>query len=241
LVCSRPEQEQRVAARQAGRVQLGQRAALYCRVSTADQSCARHERDLTAFAERAGYEVAGVFKETGSGVKLDRAERRKVMALAQRREINAVLVTELSRWGRSTLDLLHTLKELESWRVSVIAMNGSAFDLSTPHSRMMATIIAGIADFERELIQERIRSGIAAAKARGKRLGRQPGHRPKSDRLAPKVLALATIGRSYRLIGRELGLSKNTVADIVKRKRTEADSAKLTPAAASDTDQVVRL
>jgi putative DNA-invertase from lambdoid prophage Rac len=87
---------------------LGQRDALYCRVSTADQSCARQERDLAAFAVRAGYEVVGVFKETGSGAKLDRAERKKVMALARRREIDVVLVTELSRWGRSTLDLLHT-------------------------------------------------------------------------------------------------------------------------------------
>jgi putative DNA-invertase from lambdoid prophage Rac len=145
---------------------LGQRAVLYCRVSTADQSCARQQRDLTAFAARAGYEVGAVFKETGSGAKLDRAERKKVMALAQRREIDAVLVTELSRWGRSTLDLLHTLKELETWRVSVIAKNGLTFDLSTPHGRMMATIIAGIAEFERELLQDRIRSGIAAAKAR---------------------------------------------------------------------------
>ncbi len=196
-------------------------AALYCRVSTADQSCARQERDLTAFAARAGYEVVGVFKETGSGVRLDRAERRKVMALAQARRIDVVLVTELSRWGRSTLDLLHTLKALEAQRVSVIAMTGLAFDLTTPHGRMMATIIAGIADFERELIQERIRSGIAAAKARGKRLGRQPGQRPKSDRLASKVMALVAIGRSYRLIGREVGLSKNTVTDIVKRHRTK--------------------
>jgi len=196
-------------------------AALYCRVSTADQSCARQERDLTAFAARAGYEVVGVFKETGSGVRLDRAERRKVMALAQARRIDVVLVTELSRWGRSTLDLLHTLKALEAQRVSVIAMTGLAFDLTTPHGRMMATIIAGIADFERELIQERIRSGIAAAKARGKRLGRQPGQRPKSDRLASKVMALVAIGRSYRLIGREVGLSKNTVADIVKRHRAK--------------------
>jgi putative DNA-invertase from lambdoid prophage Rac len=198
---------------------LGQRVAIYCRVSTADQSCARQERDLTAFAVRGGYEVVGIFRETASGARADRAERRKVMALAQRRAIDAVLVTELSRWGRSTLDLLHTLKELEARRVSVIAMSGLAFDLSTPHGRMLATVIAGIAEFERELIGERIRSGMAAAKARGKRLGRQPGRRPKSDRLAPKVLALVAQGRSYRLVGREFGLSKNTVADIVKRNR----------------------
>jgi DNA invertase Pin-like site-specific DNA recombinase len=198
---------------------LGQRAALYCRVSTADQSCARQERDLTAFAERAGYTVVAIFKETASGTKLDRAERRKVMALAQTRSIDAVLVTELSRWGRSTTDLLATLRELETRRVSVIAMSGMTFDLPSPHGRMIATVLAGIAEFERELIQDRIRSGIAAAKARGKRLGRQPGHRPKSDRLAGKVLALVQQGRSYRLVGREVGLSKNTVAEIVKRDR----------------------
>ncbi len=219
-------QEQRLAGRQAGRVQLGQsgqsplRAALYCRVSTADQSCARQERDLAAFAARAGYEVVGTYKEIASGMKLDRAERKRVLALAQRREIDAVLVTELSRWGRSTTDLLATLTELEARRVSLVALNGMAFDLTTPHGRMMATLLAGIAEFERELIQERIRSGIAAAKARGKRLGRQPGQRPKSDRLAPKVLALVAQGRSYRLVGREVGLSKNTVAGIVKRNRT---------------------
>jgi DNA invertase Pin-like site-specific DNA recombinase len=201
---------------------MGQRVALYCRVSTADQSCARQERDLAAFAARAEYEVIGTFKETGSGVKLDRAERRRVMALAQARQIDAVLVTELSRWGRSTTDLLATLQELEARRVSVIALNGMAFDLTTPHGRMIATVLAGIAAFERELTQERIRSGIAAAKARGKRLGRQPGDRPKSDRLAARVIALVANGRSYRLIGREVGLSKNTVADIVKRHRTKS-------------------
>ena len=205
---------------------MGQkRAVIYCRVSTADQSCERQERDLLAFAERAGYEVVGVYKETGSGVKLDRAERQKVMALARARQIDAVLVTELSRWGRSTLDLLHTLEELETKRISVIALNGMTFDLSTSSGRMMATIIAGIATFERELIQERIRSGMAAAKARGQKLGRQQGQRPKSDRLAPKVLALVAQKRSYRLIGRELGLSKNTVAAIVKRHRATTPTA----------------
>ena len=185
-------QEQGLAGRQAGRVQLGQqgqppqRAALYCRVSTADQSCARQERDLAAFAGRAGYEVVGTYKETASGVKLDRAERKRVLALAQRREIDVVLVTELSRWGRSATDLLATLKELEARRVSLVALNEMAFDLTTPHGRTMATLLAGIAEFERELIQERIRSGIAAAKARGKRLGRQPGQRPKSNGSHPK-------------------------------------------------------
>jgi putative DNA-invertase from lambdoid prophage Rac len=71
---------------------------------------------------------------------------------------------------------------------------------------------------------ERVRSSLAAAKARGKRLGRQPGQRPKADRLAPKVLALVAQKRSYRLIGRELGLSKNTVAAIIQRSRAAASA-----------------
>ncbi|MET0173331.1 MAG: recombinase family protein [Agrobacterium vaccinii] len=153
-------------------VQLGQRSAIYCRVSTADQSCERQERYLTAFAGRAGYDVTGIFKETGSGAKLDRAECRKIMALAQAGQIDIILVTELFRWGRSTIDLLNTLSELESWKVSVIAMNGMAFDLSSPHGRMLATFLSGIAEFERDFISERVKSGLAAAKARGRKLGR---------------------------------------------------------------------
>ena len=203
---------------------MGQRVAIYCRVSTADQSCERQERDLLTLTMRAGYEVVGVYKETGSGAKLDRAERKKVMALAQARQIDAVLVTELSRWGRSTMDLLHTLRELEARRVSLIAMSGMAFDLGTATGRMLATVLAGIAEFERDLLCERVRSGLAAARARGRVLGRRPGQRPKSDRLAPKVLALVAAGRSYRLIGRELGLSKNTVAEI-DRKSTRLNSS----------------
>ncbi|KJF65215.1 recombinase family protein [Rhizobium nepotum] len=203
---------------------MGQRAALYCRVSTADQSCERQERDLTAFAGRAGYDIAGIFKETGSGAKLERAERRKIMALAQSRQIDVILVTELSRWGRSTIDLLNTLRELEGWKVSVIAMNGMAFDLSSPHGRMLATFLSGIAEFERDLISERVKSGLAAAKARGRKLGRQVGDRPKSNRLAPKVLTLIDEGRSYRWIARDLGISKNTVADVVQRYRATEQS-----------------
>ncbi len=106
--------------------------------------------------------MVGTFKETGSGVKLDRAERRMVMALAQARQIVAVLVTELSRWGRSTTDLLATLKELEARQVSVVAMSRMTFDLSSPHRRMIATVLAGVAEFERELIQEQIRSELPA-------------------------------------------------------------------------------
>jgi len=197
---------------------LGQRAAIYARVSTADQSCERQVADLSAFAERGGFEIIGTFKETASGARNNRRERNRVIELAQARQIDAILVTELSRWGRSTQDLLDTLYKLAGWNVSVIAMSGMTFELDTPHGRMMATMLAGIAQFERDLLSERVKSGLAAAQARGKKLGRQPGQRPKSDRLAPNVLRAVDEGRSYRWIAHDLGISKNTVAGIVKRR-----------------------
>lgn len=146
------------------------------------------------------------------------------MKLAQARQIDAILVTELSRWGRSTQDLLGTLNRLSGWRVSVVAMSGRTFDIDTPHGRMMATLLAGIAQFEREMLSERVRSGLAAARARGRKLGRQIDDRPKSDRLAPEMLAFIEEGRSYRWIARGLGLSKNTVAAIVGRAMAETSS-----------------
>ena len=142
-----------------------------------------------------------------------------VLALAQRRDIDAVLVTELSRWGRSAQDLLDTLYKLAGWNVSVVAMSGMTFELGTPHGRRMATMLAGIAQFERDLISERVRSGLAAAKARGKKLGRQPGQRPVSDRYGPRVLRAVADGRSYRWIAREFQISKGTVEGIVRRAR----------------------
>ena len=184
----------------------------------------RHDRrapaqDYQARGDRQtdGHQI-GVYKEKGSGAKADRIERKKVMALAQAREIDAIPVAELSRWGRSTIDLVQTLQSLQAWDVSVLAILGLQFDLSTPHGKMTASVMAALAEFERDLIRERIKSGIAAAKARGKRLGRQPGQRP-SDRKATKVLKLAEAGLSYRLIGRHVGLSRNTVGAILQRAR----------------------
>jgi DNA invertase Pin-like site-specific DNA recombinase len=200
-------------------VQLIRQVAIYCRVSTADQSCERQERDLLAYAKRAGFEVAGVWKEIATGDKKSRPERQAVMALAQDRRIDGILVTELTRWGRSTLDLVKTLHDLQAWNVSLIAQTGLQFDLSTPQGKLIASIMASLAEFERDLLSERIRSGIAAAKAKGKKFGRKPGDRPKSDRLASKVCQLLKEGRSYRVIAKELNLSKTTVMGIVHRKR----------------------
>lgn len=194
----------------------GSKVVVYCRVSTGDQSCERQERDLLGFAKRAKYRVLKVFKETASGAKTDRAERDRVMQLARERQVEAILVTELTRWGRSTGDLLDTLQELDGYGVSLIAQTGLQFDLRSPQGKLFATLLAALAEFERDLIRERVRSGIAAAKARGVKIGRQKGQRP-SDRKAPRVRELRKQGDSYREIARKLDLDKNTVMDILNR------------------------
>ena len=101
--------------------------------------------------------MVATFSETASGANDSRRERRRVMDLARARRIDAVLATELSRWGRSTQDLLDALYKLAGWNVSVVAMSGMTFELGTPHGRMMATMPAGIAQ------SERVKSGLAGS------------------------------------------------------------------------------
>jgi DNA invertase Pin-like site-specific DNA recombinase len=195
------------------------KVCLYLRVSTKDQDCHRQERDLLEFATRRGDEVIGIYKEVASGTKNDRLERKKVIDLARSRRIDAVLVTEMTRWGRSTVDLIQTLQEMEAYGVSLIAQSGLQFDLTTPQGRLMASLLAAISQFERELTVERVRSGLAAARARGIKLGRQEGFRPKGDKYEAQVLEMIAEGKSYRTIASELCISKNTVMGIVRRSR----------------------
>ncbi len=205
------------------------RVAIYCRVSTSDQDNDRQERDLLEYAERADFEVVEVFKETLSGIRRSKGkqpiERKRAMELAQRREIGAVLVTEMTRWGRSTQDLMDTLGQLSSWDVSLIATTGLTFDLSTPQGKLVANLMASLAEFEHDLLRERVRSGVAAAKARGQRFGRRAGYRP-SDRHAPEVVRLSEEERlSQRAVAERLGISKTTVNEILKRRSQQTSGS----------------
>jgi putative DNA-invertase from lambdoid prophage Rac len=95
------------------------------------------------------------------------------------------------------------------------------FDLHSAQGKLIASLMAALAEFERDLLRERVRSGIAAARERGVVFGRRPGQRIKADRFAPKVLKLVGEGQSYREISHRLGLRKNTVLDIVKQDRVK--------------------
>ena len=195
-------------------VQTTKRAAIYARVSTDDQSCDRQLQDLSSYAARAGYQVIQVFQETGSGAKNDRKERAKVMQLARERHIDVILVTELSRWGRSTTDLLDSVQQLAAWNISLIAQTGLDFDVNSPTGKLMLTIMAGLAEFERGLLTERVKSGMNAAKARGKHVGRPEGTNTKQ---ASKIMRCLADGLSVRAIAEKLGISKTTVMAQKKR------------------------
>lgn len=198
------------------RVKRDHAVAIYARVSTAIQDCDRQLDELKAFADRAGFNVVGVFTETASGKANARPERKKILALAQRREIDGVLVTELSRWGRSTQDLLSTLDELAVRGVSVRALNGFEVDLASPTGRVMVTLLAGIAEFEAGLLAERVKSGLSRAKAKGKKLGRKKGVMPVVQRNLAAVRHYVAGGKSQRWIAKELQIDRKTVRKITK-------------------------
>ena len=100
------------------------------------------------------------------------------MQLAQARKIEGILITEMTRWGRSLPDLISTMTELHAFGVSLIAQTGFQFDMATPQGKLLAGILGSLAEFERDILKERIKSGIATAKAKGKKLGRATRAKP---------------------------------------------------------------
>src|SRR5215475_13471751 len=147
------------------------RAGLYARVSTNDQqTLVMQNRALREYAARRGWTIALQVREVNSGAA-KREARETLLEAARRREIDVVLVWRLDRWGRSVTDLLATLQELEHLDVGFVSLT-EALDLTTPAGRAMAGLLAIFAEFEREILRERTRAGLAHARANGQRLGR---------------------------------------------------------------------
>jgi putative DNA-invertase from lambdoid prophage Rac len=141
-------------------------AGLYARVSTNDrQTLAMQNRAMREYADRRGWTIAMQVREVNSGVAR-REAREKLLEAARRREIDIVLVWRLDRWGRSVTDLLATLQELEHLGVGFVSLT-EALDLTTPAGRAMAGLLAIFAEFEREILRERTRAGLAHARANG--------------------------------------------------------------------------
>ena len=191
------------------------RAGLYARVSTNDQQTIPLQiRALREYAARRDWTIALQVKEVGSGAS-QRQLREKLLEAARRREIDVVLlVWRLDRWGRSVADLLATLQELDHLGVDFVSLN-EALDLTTPTGRAMAALLAVFAAFEREILQERVRAGLAHARQNGKRLGR-----PATAALhTAEIRKLHRAGVTKAEIARRLQIGRTSVRRILTSRR----------------------
>jgi len=185
------------------------RAGLYARVSSIDQQTLPMQlRALREYAVRRGWTIALQVREIGSGA-VERKAREQLMEAARRREIDVVLVWRLDRWGRSVTDLLATLQELEHLGVGFISLT-EALDLTTPAGRAMAGLLAVFSAFEREILRERTRAGLAHARLNGKRLGR-----PMTAGLQAEIRKLYRAGVAKAEIARRLQIGRTSVRRIL--------------------------
>ena len=188
----------------------------YARVSMQDQQTLPLQRDaIAAYAQQRGWSIVATIMEVGSGGR-ERQPRDQLMRAARRRESDAIVVWRLDRWERSVVDLVNTLHELHALGVGFISLH-EALDFTTPTGRAMAGLLAIFAQFEREILRERVKAGIAQARRHGKRHGRPPSvaHR------APDVQRLATAGLSQSAIARQLGLSRTSVRRFLRPSLTQ--------------------
>lgn len=193
------------------------RVALYARVSTANgqQDPEMQLRELREFCSRRGWQVAKEYVDRVSGSKDFRPALNQLMSDAARRKIDAVLVWKLDRFGRSLRHLVNALAELETLGLSFISLRDN-LDLSTPSGRLMFQIIGAMAEFERSLIQERVKAGLRNAKAKGRRLGR-----PRAVVDQAEVLAMRNRGASWRAVAGKLGVGLGTAYRIAQRGISE--------------------
>jgi DNA invertase Pin-like site-specific DNA recombinase len=204
--------------------QDGTRAALYLRVSTADQKPDLQYDGLRAYATRAGLEVIRDYCDVAvSGRREGRPQLNALMAAARNHEIDCVLVWKFDRFARSTRHLLTALEEFNHRGIRFVSVQDQV-DTDSPMGRAMFTIIGAMAELESSQISERVNAGMKAAEARGKHLGRPA----TSSRIVSEIAALAaSTDLSIRQIQRKIAgrASRGIVGEITKRARDIQSSA----------------
>jgi putative DNA-invertase from lambdoid prophage Rac len=180
------------------------RVAIYARVSTHDQQTLPMQLEaMRGYAERKGWQIASTVEEIGSGAKT-RPRREELLRAARRKEIDVIVVWRLDRWGRSLIDLIATLQELIALKVGFLSLS-EALDLTTPSGRVFAGMLAVFAEFERDILRDRVKAGIAQARKEGRPHGRPPT-------IAGKALEARNLAHE--------GLSKSAIAKQLKIGRT---------------------
>jgi DNA invertase Pin-like site-specific DNA recombinase len=168
---------------------------------------------MRSYAKKRGWTVAIEVKDVGSGATT-RPLREKRIEAARRREIDSVIVWRLDRWGRSLVDLVNTLQELTALDVGFVSLS-EALDLTTPSGRALAGMLAVFAEFERDILRDRVKAGIDQARKDGK-----PHGRPMTaGKLVPEMKQLRKDGISKRAIAKQLGVSRTSVIRLLRSRK----------------------
>jgi DNA invertase Pin-like site-specific DNA recombinase len=191
------------------------RAALYIRVSTVDQNPQMQFDELREFCRARGWKAAAEFVDHGvSGIDTSRPGLRQLLEACHQRSVDAVCVWRLDRLARSLAELVKLTKTFEALHVNFVSVRNPGLDTTTPTGKLFFGISAVFAEFERDLIIERTRAGVAAAVARGKKLGR-----PRIRLDVEHIRKLRAMGLSYRQIANSLRVSKTLICDILRDQR----------------------
>lgn len=199
------------------------RVAIYLRVSTSEQTTENQRRELVERSERSGWEIVKVYEDQGvSGAKGrdKRPQFDQMLKDATRKEFDLVMAWSVDRLGRSLLNLIEFLNELHSLDIDLY-LHKQGIDTTTPAGKAMFSMLGVFAEFERSMIQERVKAGLERAKADGIQLGRPPIEGQKKD----AVLAAKTKGHSLRKIAKDVGLSLGKVHGIIAEGRDAGDLA----------------
>ena len=192
------------------------RVAIYVRCSTAEQTVTPQLEGVREYAALRGFEVVEEYLDEGvSGAKGSRPGLNRLLADARRRRFDALLIWRLDRLARSVRHLTELAAELEALGVDLVVLD-QAIDTSTASGRFLFHTLAAVAEFERDLISDRTRAGLASAKRRGQRVGRPRVHVPLA-----KVRTLLAQGASVAGAARALGISRATLQRVLKRDRAD--------------------
>jgi DNA invertase Pin-like site-specific DNA recombinase len=205
-------------------------AALYARVSTKDkgQDPELQLTELREFAAKRGWKVVGEFVDVGvSGSKDSRPQLDAMMRLAKGRKLDVIACWKLDRFGRSLRHLVDALAELQAVGVAFVSLRDN-LDLTTPAGRMMFHVIGAMAEFERELIRERVRAGLAHARSKG-RIGGRPKVKRERDKDAKIIQKMRGEGESYAEIADALNRSKADVYRVASALGCQSDRAGASP------------
>lgn len=182
-------------------------AAIYARVSTTDQDCTMQLRDLREYCQHRGWNAIEYVDTGVSGAKASREQLDRLMRDARQRKVDVVLCWRFDRFARSTKHLLDALEEFKSLGIGFVS-HQEAIDTTSPMGKLLFTIVAAMAEMERTILIERVCAGMAAAKSKGKSIGR-----PKRVFRRDVATELRATGHSWRAISNMLGVPVSTIRE----------------------------